>query len=301
MQVWRSNKDPDRATIMPMRFASLALSALMLGALVSGCGNDTPQMGKKSAPKVYKTVVSLSPSSTEIAAMIFLREIAGRSESCDQPATVKDKPVVMKGLKPDYEQIAKIKPDGVMYDPDLFQPSDIEKFKELGIDTYPLSKGDSVAEFCDMIYDFGKFTQAETLGSEYVDRIMRERQTAMAAAPKPAVTMAVLMGGSGGEHMIAGTEGFIADVVRSGGAEPVGPAGKQFVTLNAESFIKMDPEVIIVSGTPDAVLDDPRFAQMRAIKSARVFGTNPNVVLRRGAYVERFIKRVSDLAQSVKR
>lgn len=286
---------------MPMRFASLTLSALVAVAFMVGCGNDQTRQAKEPPPTVFKQVVSLSPSSTEIAGIIFSREIIGRSESCDAPGTVKDKPVVMKGLKPDYEQIAKLKPDGVMYDPDLFQPSDIDKFKELGIATYPLGKGDTVDEFCEMIYDYGKYTLAETLGSDYVDRIMRERQTAMASAPKPAVTMAVVMGGTGSEHMIVGKGSFIADVVRSGGAEPVGPEGRQFVTLNAESFIAMDPEIIIVSGQPDPVLYDPRFAQMRAIKNERVFGTNPNVVLRRGAYVERFIKRVSDLAQSVKR
>lgn len=286
---------------MPMRFASLALSALIAGALVGGCGKEQPEMGKKTPPKVFKTVVSLSPSSTELAGIIFSREIIGRSASCDQPPFVKERPIVLKGLKPDYEEIAKLKPDAVMYDPDLFQPSDIDKFKELGIETYPLGKGDTVLEFCDMIYDYGKYTLAETLGSEYVDRIMRERQTAIAAAPSPAVTMAVLMGGVGTEHMIVGTDGFVADVVKSGGAEPVGPAGKQFVTLNAEAFIAMDPEVIIVAGQPDPVRYDPRFAQMRAIKNERVFGTNSSVVLRRGAYVERFIKRVSDLAQSVKR
>lgn len=284
-----------------MRFASLVLSVLLLGLLGAGCNGPAPQMGNKRPSKIYKEVVSLSPSSSEIAAIIFMRPIIGRSESCDLPPSVLDAPVVLKGLKPDYEKIAQLKPDAVVYDPDLFQPSDIDKFKELGIEAFPLGKGDSVSEFCDMIYEFSKFTQAETLGSEYVDRILRERETAISAAPKPPVRMAVLMGGSGTEHMIVGTDGFIADVVRSGGGEPVGPAGKQFVTLNAESFIKMDPDVIMVAGSPDPVLDDPRFSQMSAIKNGRVYGTNANVVLRRGAYVERFIKRVSDLVQSVKR
>lgn len=286
---------------MPMRLASLILGGIVALGLMAGCSEPKSAVGGKPAPKVYINVVSLSPSSTEIAAIIFMREILGRSESCDQPGQVKAKPVVMKGLKPDYEKIVALKPDCVLYDPDLFQQSDIDKFKELNIDTYPLGKGDTVDEFCEMIYDFAKYTQAETLGSDYVDRIIRERDTAKVAAPDKAIKMAVLMPGEGTEHMIVGTESFIADVVRAGGGTAVGPKGRLFMPLNAESFIAMDPDVIITAGAADPVLFDPRFKGMKAIKTGHVYGTNPAVVLRRGAYVERFIRRVSELVQKVSR
>lgn len=297
----RSKADDLRATIMPMRVAPWILALLASLTLIAGCGESKGVVGGKDAPKVFKRVVSLSPGSTELAAIIFLREILGRTASCDQPGHVKDKPVVMKGLKPDYEKIAELKPDCVVYDPDLFQPSDLDKFKELGIETYPLGKGDSVDEFIEMIYDFSKYTQAETLGSGYVDKIVRERETAQVSAPEPKVSVAVVLPGSGSEHMIVGTDGFVADVVRAGGGKPVGPSGRVFMPMSAEAFLQMNPEIIIVSGAPDPVLDDPRFKQMSAIRNGHVYGTNPSVVLRKGAYVERFVKRVSELVQAVKR
>lgn len=286
---------------MPMRFASFILGGIVALGLMAGCSAPKSAVGGKPAPKVYINVVSLSPSTTEVAAIIFMREILGRTASCDQPGQVTAKPVVMKGLKPDYEKIVALKPDCVLYDPDLFQPSDIDKFKELGIDTYPLSKGDSVDEFIETIYDFSTYTQAESLGSDYVDRIVREREAALVSAPKDPVKVAVVLPGQGGEHMIAGTDGFIADVVRAGGGTPVGPKGRLFMPMNAESFITMNPDVIIVSGAPDPVLDDSRFKQVSALARKHVYGTNPAVVLRRGAYVERFIRRVSELVQKGKR
>ncbi|MCC7434373.1 MAG: ABC transporter substrate-binding protein [Methanoregulaceae archaeon] len=284
-----------------MRLASLALTGLAVLSLMVGCAKPDSGVGGQPAPKVYKSVVSLSPSSSEIAGIVFLREFRGRSESCDQPGHVKEAPVVMKGLKPDYEKIVAIKPDCVVYDPDLFQQSDIDKFKELGIDTFPLGKGDTVDEFIDMIYEFSKFTQAETLGSEYVDKIVRERSTALASAPTPPVSVAMLMSSNGAEHMISGTESFIADVIRSGGGKPVGPSGRLFMTMNAESFMAMDPDIVIVAGAPDGFLNDPRFKNMSAVKRKTVYGTNPSVALRKGAFVERFIKRVSELVQNFKR
>lgn len=284
-----------------MRLVPLLLAGVALLGFLVGCGKQETGIGGQPAPKVFKRVVSLSPGSTEIAGVVFLREIIGRSESCDQPGHVKEAPVMMKGLKPDYEKIVALKPDCVLYDPDLFQQSDIDKFKELGIETFPLGKGDTVDEFIDMIYEFSMYTQAETLGSDYVDKIIRERATALAAAPSTPVSMAMLMTSNGAEHMIAGTEGFIADVIRSGGGKPVGPTGRLFMPLNAESFIAMDPDIIIVAGAPDGFLNDPRFKNMSAVKRKTVYGTNPAVALRRGAFVERFIKRVSELVQNFKR
>lgn len=278
---------------MPLRL--LPLLALSLLLLV-GCGSQKAFIGGKKTDREVKTVVSLSPGTSELAALTFRRRILGRTSSCDLPPEITRVPVVMTGVKPDFEKIAKIHPDMVLYDPDLFSEGDLAKFKELGIDTFAVG-GDTVDQFIDRLYEFGRISNSVDSISTYVDRIYRERESAQVVKATPPVTMAVVLPGSGYEHMIAGTEGIVADIVRSGGGEPVGPAGKRFVTMNAEAFIKLNPELIITAGQPDAVVADPRFKNLRAVKNGKVFGTNASVTLRRGSYMEKFIKRVSELSQ----
>ncbi len=282
----------------PMRF--LSWIALFLLLLVGGCSDQKSIIGGKVPPKLYMRVVSLSPSCTELASATFGRIIAGRTESCNSPLRVKEAPVVMKGVKPDYEKIVKIKPDAVLYDPELFAESDIAKFKELGIPTVAIG-GNSVDEFIESVYEFARFTGAETLGSKYLEKIDRERRNALAVPPDPPVKTVLIMPGSGYEHMIAGTESFYADVVRSGGGEPVGPKGHHFMQLNAEWLITTNPELIITAGAADAVLNDPRFKGLDAVKKGRVYGTNPDITLRRGGYVDSFIKRVWEFVNIVRK
>lgn len=269
--------------------------AILLLSFALGCGDRRPALGGKPSPKVYQSVVSLSPGTSELAILTFGRKILGRTASCDLPPEVTQIEVVMKGVKPNYERIAQLKPDCVLYDPDLFPEADIAKFKELGIDTFAIG-GDTIDQFIDRLFEFGRFSNSAGSVSNYADKIYRERETALADKLDPPVTTALVVPGNGYEHMIAGTDGIVADIIRAGGAEPVGPKGRIFVQLNAESLIKLDPELIIVAGQPEEFTKDPRFKTLRAVVHKHVFGTNPSVTLRRGAFMEKFVKRVSQLA-----
>lgn len=275
----------------------LCLLALLL---LAGCAGEQKIIGGKKPPKLYDKVVSLSPGCTEIASATFARIIAGRTASCNMPERVKEAPIVMKGVKPDYEKIASLKPDVVLYDPELFAESDIAKFKELGIPTMPIG-GNTIDEFIDTIYEFGRHTGSEELGSKLVDQIEQTRINALASPPNPPVTVTLVLPGVGTEHMAAGTESFWADVVKAGGGKPVGPSGTKYVPISAEWLLKADPELIVTAGAPDPILKDPRLASLRAVKKKHVYGTNPDIVLRRGNYVDKYIKRISELVNIVRR
>lgn len=278
-----------------MRPVSLLVTFLLL--FVAGCrpGQELP-LGGKPAPKLYLRVVSLSPSATDLAETLYTQQVVGRTASCTR---AQQAPIVMSGVKPDYEFIATLKPDVVVYDPDLFSESDLAKFKELNIQTFAFG-GDTVDEFCKTLSEYARFTIAADKASEYVDKMQRERETAQATLPTPPVKAVMVIPGSGAEHMIHGQGGFIGDVLKAGGAIPIGPEGKIFVPLNAEWLIQQNPDLIITAGVPDAFLNDPRFKSLDAVKKKHVYGTNADITLRRGYNVDRFIKRVNDLVNMVR-
>jgi ABC-type hemin transport system substrate-binding protein len=126
-----------------------------------------------------------------------------------------------------------------------------------------------------------------------VDDIEAAKRQAQATGFETKPKVAVLLPGSGGEHMINGTDSFLSDVLRAIGAEPVGPKDTKFVPLPAESFVALNPDVIVVVGGANsalAVFNDVRFKPVKAIQDQQMLEIEPDVALRKGSRVDALIK-----------
>ena len=109
-----------------------------------------------------------------------------------------------------------------------------------------------------------------------------------------------IMPGKGGEHYIAGVKSFQADVVRSAGGEAVGPEQDRYVPIDAESLIKLNPDMFITAGDPTAFANDPRLKSMPAIAKLKVRGIDADLASRMGYRVDQEINKmhraISDMA-----
>lgn len=287
-------------------FPSIVLALL----LVAGCKNDPREsptaegysFGGLQLDSPARTIVSLSPSATEVllinGASHFL---VGRTASCNYPPFYYKYPVIMSGTKPDYEKIGKIlmdagakttKPDLFVYDPALFNDQDVAMMAQNSrIKPFALD-GDSVDEFLKELTSLSGYYTAETTMSEYVDKIVTAEKEAQADPVTPKPTVALILPGEGSEHMIAGKDSFYDDEIRQATGDPVGPPGNKFVTLNAESLIQMNPDIIITAGDETSFVKDPRFQNLSAIKNGRIMVALADVAERRGARVDEFINQV---------
>ncbi|MEA2551951.1 MAG: iron complex transport system substrate-binding protein, partial [Fimbriimonadaceae bacterium] len=176
--------------------------------------------------------------------------------------------------------------------------ADKAQMKKLAKQTFELD-GDTVDQFMDELYSLGKIYTGETEMSAYVDEIYAAKKAAAADPIQPAAKVALILPGGGSEHMIAGTDSFYADEIRCATGNPVGPKGNKFVTLNAESLIQMNPDVIVVAGNPASFLKDPRFKSLSAIQKKRVLSINQDSMLRRGSRVASVIDKLHDNLASV--
>jgi iron complex transport system substrate-binding protein len=267
-------------------------AALCAVILLSGC-TKIKTMGGEEAKVKYKRIVSLSPSSSEIAALIPFCEVIGKTAACDWPPTLKGV-VVMKGVKPDYETIIKMGPDAIFYDSTIIPKADLAKFETAGIPLVDTDGGPKLEDFERALRELGPYTHGEYVLSTYIDQIWRSVAQANVSAMDPKPKVAVVLPSAGnGEHMIAGLDTFAAMVVNNSGGEFVGPSGRMYVPLNAEEFIKMNPDVIIVAGETQSVVGDPRFKTMTAIQKKRISGYAPGVLLRKGQRVNLAIKNMA--------
>ena len=251
--------------------------------MLAGCqSSQKVNEGGTPAPQIRK-IISLSPSTTEIAAEEGLTPfIVGRTASCDFPKEVRSAVVVVENTKPDFEKIAKIKPDIIIYDESLYASSDMEKLKETGakIITMNPAKIDGITDF---MLDLGGYCGVATRASELADNLYGARDRAKGAAPTRRIKVSVLMPGTG-EYLAAGQETFVAEVVRICGGEVVGPTGKLYAPISIESLIQSDPDMIIVAGDGHQVLVDSRLSSIKALKSTkkRVYEIQQDYVFRPG-------------------
>lgn len=271
---------------------------LLLSIGLAGCNPTGETIKWPARPKQYRTIASLSPSTTELAAsMAYYLQLVGRTAACNYPPSVTSAPVVAQ-VKPDYEKLKAQSPGLVVYDKSIYNDQDIQQIKALGIDTFEF-KATSIDEFGKEILQFGSLVGVETDASAYVDKIVAEKKAAEGDPIKPEPKVAVIMPGKGGEHLIAGVKSFQADVVKAAGGTAVGPDSDRFVPVNAEELVQLNPDMIITAGSPDTLMQDARLKSINAIKNVNVRGIDQDVVVRHGSRVDRFIKLTHNALQNM--
>lgn len=286
------------------RALSLLTSLLALLAILAGCKIQEAQPPLKKRPREYRTVVSLSPGTTEILlGALFIERLSGRTAADNFPEmTVKSVPVVLTN-KIDYERLQQIRPDLVVYDATLMNAADLQKLKEMGATTFGLS-ANTLDEFRVQLFELANLVGNATKASEYADRIALERNAAKASAPTPAPRVAIVMPGRNGDHWIAGKNSFQADVVREAGGDIVGPDTDQFVRMNPEQLVQLNPQILIVTGSKDdtagalALARDPRLQTVEAVRKGNIRAINADVLLRKGGRVDKLVKAVSTIVNS---
>ncbi|MHB8636034.1 MAG: ABC transporter substrate-binding protein [Fimbriimonadaceae bacterium] len=271
---------------------ALLFGSLLGSIVVGGCKQSMPPGIKTVRP--VRTAVSLSPSTTELLAIGSVRTI-GRSAADDFPSSITGVPIVAN-VKPDYEKIASLKPDVIVYDPSLYNAQDIEKLKALHI---PLAtiEGDTIADYVLSVDRLGQATQSETAFMDYVDRVNKESSECLSDPIKPAPKVAIVMPNPNSNPMIAGTKSFYADLVRTAGGDMVGPDSNKFELIGPEALVALNPDAIVVpakGGDYTSFTNDPRFAQLKAVKTGKILGIDQDYILRRGERVDIALKRLHD-------
>lgn len=275
-----------------LRRSSLGLLAGVALALLAGCSSGPVIGGKPRVPATMK-VVSLSPATTELTSKFDLgMGVVGKTANCNYPPTLNSTAqIVMSGTAPDYEKIASIKPDIVIYDKTLFSENEIAKIDQMGFKTLAWDPK-TFEEYRTQLFVMASEIGGEMTTSEYIDSIYRGFAQAKGVLKEKGIVdppMMILIG-EPGSYMAPGTKSFWADLAADCGTKLVGPDAAAYAPVNVELIIKEAPQFILTSeGVGAKVLADPRLQGVPAVKSKRVFDINPDVLVRRGIRVDSLI------------
>ncbi len=274
------------------------LIVVSLALFVAGCQEKVLHAKFVQRNFLFRSTVSLSPGTTElVASKILTIRVLGRTSSCNFPVSIESTPVVMNGVKPNYEKIISLRPDVVLYDPALFSKSDLAKFEQAKIPTFSVGEN-TLDGFIRRLYELGTAFSTETDIMTYVGDIDRAVASAKASIPASRPSVVILMPGERGGHMISGTKSFVADIVRICGGNVIGPDSSKFEMAPIESLITWNPDLIVCSPNYRWIVKDTRLQSLSAVKGfmqdkptiAQIHG---DLLLRQGARVDVLIKLVS--------
>lgn len=278
-----------------------ALSLLIPVAVVlAGCGAKAQPVGGQLRTAPPSSVVSLSPSTTEIVATCFdARQLVGRTSSDNFPSNISAVKVVAD-VKPDFEAIKALSPGLVMYDGDLYNDADIKRLESMGLKTLAI-KAKTIVDFEKELLTLTEPLGSETNCSSYVDRIEVARNNAAGGKlPNPPKIAVALGGGGAGNLYVAGTGSFVADVVKTVGGEPTGPSADKFASMSSEALVAAAPDIIVLATNKEhaaqdvaAIKNDARLRTLPAVQKNKIIAINQDIVVRRGGRVDTFIKELS--------
>ncbi len=275
-------------------FGILAVAALMAGLV--GCSSGPVIGGKPRTPAAPK-VVSLSPSTTELTSKFELAQgLAGKTVNCNfPPSGNQTAQIVMSGTSPDYEKIAEIKPDFVVYDKSLFSENEISKIEQLGTKALAWDPK-TFEEYRTQMFVISSAIGGEMTTSEYVDNIYRGFAQAKGVLREKGIadTPMMILIGEPGAYLAPGSSSFWADIVKNCGAKLAGPDAGAYAPINVEAIIQAAPQFILTSESVGAkFLADPRLQGVPAVKAKRVFDINSDILVRRGARIENLVDSIN--------
>jgi iron complex transport system substrate-binding protein len=275
-------------------YIAIALNALLLFSCIpqSSPGNIVDGLGRKvTINTIPQRIVSLAPSNTEILFALGLEDkVVGVTEYCNYPEAAKAKPKVGGFSTVDIEKVVSLKPDLVLAT-HIHSKTIIPALENLGITVVALTPG-SINGVLDSIKLAGKITGQDKEATELIKELgtrieaIADKKQKLPTGQRPRVFYVTWHD----PLMTAGTGTLSNDVIVQAGGQNIASDIAGDKTIDLETVIGRDPEVIIVSigmGTGEDlpwqyIKSEPRLKNTQALLNSRVYKIDGDLIHRPG-------------------
>jgi iron complex transport system substrate-binding protein len=289
-------------------YIAIALTALVLLSCIpqSPPGNIVDGLGRKvTINTVPQRIVSLAPSNTEILFALGLGDkVVGDTEYCNYPEAAKTKPKVGGFSTVDIEKVVSLRPDLVLAT-QIHDKTIIPALENLGITVVALTPG-SLNEVLDSIKLVGKITGQDKEASELVKDLgarikeITDKTQKLSSAQRPRVFYVTWHD----PLWTAGTGTLSNDVISQAGGQNIASDITGDKTIDLETVINRDPEVIIVSvgmGTGEDlpwqyIKSESRLKNTQALLNSRAYKIDGDLIHRPGP---RVVEALEEMAQFI--
>lgn len=284
--------------------------------LVPGCQQDKSQQKQLPAveyisvkddlgrqlkiPRYPQRVMGLSPSATEMLfAVCKDTTIIGRTQNCDYPTKVKNKPVV-NNYPMDYEALIKLKPDLVFTVQGITPPEEAARIQELGIPVY-YQKFERVQDIFDRLQDIGRIMHRDAYANYLVDSLQQQLNAVQEKVIQKKTKPRVLAITWNDPIYVYGRNTLFTDKLKIINAENALTEilEQPYPALTREYILKLNPDVII--GGSFAKMDStffnqyPELKQIKAYQKRQVYAATDDLMSRPSPRVVESVKELQSL------
>jgi iron complex transport system substrate-binding protein len=270
----------------------------------AGLVTVTDDLGRSlQVPRQPRRVMGLAPSATEMLfAVADNQQIIGRSQACNYPAGVKDKPVV-NTYPMDYEQLVMLNPDLVITVEGITSLETAAKLAELHIPVY-FQKFERVEDVLTGLTDLGRLLDRPQRARQVTDSLRAELShlknnsaAVKSAAGKPRVLAITWTD----PIYVYGRNTLFTDKLEWIGAENAltQTFAQPYPALTREYILKLNPDIII-GGSFEKMETTffnlyPELRQVKAYREKKIFAVDDDLMARPGPRVVDSIRELNDL------
>lgn len=259
----------------------------------------TDDLGRRvQVPRQPQRVLGLAPSATEMLfAVADDQQIVGRTQVCNYPARVKDKPVV-NSYPLDYEQLVMLNPDLVITLEGMTSPEAAAKLAELHIPVY-YQRFEKIEDVLTGLTDLGRLLNRPQRARRVTDSLRAElaRLKAPAAGPRPRVLAITWT-----DPIYAyGRNTLFTDKLKWIGADNAltETFAQPYPALTREYILQLNPDIIIGGSFEkmEATFFNlyPELRQIKAYRQKKIFAVTDDLMTRPGPRVAASVHELNDL------
>ena len=285
----------------PWLLALLALLVLVAGCRAAPPGSVRDDLGRAVAlDETPGAVLPLAPNLTELVVLAAGADrLAGVSRSDEFPPEVRGLPR-FQSLPLDAEAVVALDPDLALGSADVNTADAADGLAALGVPTY-LFRFDRVADVPRALRTLDTLLASSggARAAEAFERRVRAVEQAVRPFERPRVLL--LVGDAGGAFYAFGRGSYASELVRLAGGQNVtdvydGAAAQP----SEEAVLELAPQVVVVAAGPDYDAEDlleahPALLRLPAVQGGRVYGIDPDLVLRPGPRVADGLERLARL------
>jgi len=291
---------------IPKYFLILLALALLLYpscAAQSTPGNIVDGLGRSVAiEKTPQRIISLSPSNTEILFALGLGDkVVGVTEYCNYPQAAATKLKVGGFSTVDIEKVVSLEPDLVLAT-NIHSKTVVPALEKLGLTVVALTPT-SLSEVLDSITLVGKITGQNKQATEMVSslrsriEVITDKTETLSSKQNPRIFYVTWHD----PLMTAGTGTLADDVIRSAGGQNIASDISGDKTIDLETVIYRDPQVIVASvgmGTGEDlpwqyVQTETRLKNTQALLNDRIYKIDGDLIHRPGPRIVEALEQMA--------
>ncbi len=240
----------------------------------------TDDLGKKIAlPTEVKRAVSLAPNLTEIIFAVGAGDkLVGVTSFCNFPEEATKIQKVGDTLKPNIENIIALKPDVVFVSTASQLESFTDTLQKQGIKVF-VTNPNSLEDIYKSIETVGEVFGNKEKAVEVINTL-KKRVADVEAKTKDVEKIKTFVQIDKSLYTI-GKESFLTDLIeKAGGISVTKDVETGYPKISKEKALALNPDVIILSDSPDNNEPNEVFKNSNAVKNSKVYKVNADILSR---------------------